>query len=87
MNGAINILGFVPVGFTIAWYLSERGIKRLRVVVIVLILGTGTSLFIEIIQAYLPERSSQLIDVITNSSGTAIGVCLWYRYINRAHSQ
>ncbi|MCK9417960.1 MAG: VanZ family protein [Nitrospirae bacterium] len=78
---AINILGFIPFGFYIAWYLSERGISRLRVVIIVLMLGIGASLFIEIVQAYLPERTSQFIDVITNSSGTAIGIYLWHRYL------
>jgi hypothetical protein len=84
---AINILGFIPFGFYIAWYLSERGITSLKVVIIVLVLGIGTSLFIEIVQAFLPERTSQVIDVITNSSGTAIGVYLWYGYINRSRSQ
>jgi len=78
---AINVLGFIPFGFYIAWYLSERGIKRLSVVIMVLVLGTGTSLFIEIVQAYLPERSSQLIDVITNTGGTALGAFLWRRYL------
>ena len=78
---AINILGFIPFGFYVAWYLSERGLARLRVVIIVLLLGTGTSLFIEIVQAYLPERTSQLIDIITNNSGTALGIYLWYHYV------
>ena len=53
----------------------------MSVVIIVLLLGVGTSLFIEIVQAYLPERSSQLIDVITNTGGTALGVFLWHRYL------
>lgn len=43
---------------------------------------TEKDLTLMTVQAYLPERSSQLIDVITNSSGTAVGVYLWYRYIN-----
>ena len=83
---AINILGFIPFGFYIAWYLSERGVNSLRVVIIVLVLGIGASLFIEIVQAYLPERTSQFIDVITNSGGTALGAYLWYRYISRPRS-
>jgi hypothetical protein len=78
---ALNILGFIPFGFFISWYLSERGASRLRVIVIVMLLGAGTSLFIECIQAYLPERTSQLSDLMTNSSGTAIGIYLWRRFI------
>lgn len=87
MDVAINILGFIPFGFYVAWYLSERGINSLKVVLMVLVLGAGASLFIEIAQAYLPERSSQLMDVITNSSGTALGIYLWWRYVlPRRHS-
>jgi VanZ family protein len=82
---AINILGFIPFGFFISWYLSKRGNAHLRVVIIVLVLGIGTSLFIEIIQAYLPARSSQLMDVLSNSVGTALGICLWRLYILHLH--
>jgi hypothetical protein len=82
MDVAINILGFIPFGFYISWYLQERGIARLRVVMVVMALGTGTSFFIEILQAYLPARSSQLTDVLTNTGGTAVGIYLWSRYVH-----
>ena len=82
---AINILGFVPFGFYISWYLRERGISRLRVIIIVMALGTGTTLFIELLQAYLPARSSQLTDVLTNTCGTAVGIYLWSRYVHSLH--
>ncbi len=81
---AINILGFIPFGFYIAWYLSVRGVPGLRVIILVMLLGAGISLFIEVAQAYLPDRYSQLTDVITNTFGTAIGIYLWRRYIYRA---
>lgn len=85
MDIAINILGFIPFGFFISWYLSKRGNARVCVVIIVLVLGIGTSLFIEIIQAYLPARSSQLMDVLSNSCGTVLGIYLWRRYIFPLH--
>jgi len=78
-----NIVGFIPFGFFIAWYLSERGMKRRNTLLAVIGLGAGTSLFIEFVQSYLPARSSQLIDLITNISGTAIGIYLWNRFIHR----
>jgi VanZ family protein len=80
---AINVVGFMPFGFFISWYLSERGLKRRNVLFYVILLGLGTSLFIECMQAYLPARTSQLSDVITNTSGTAIGIFLWSRFIHR----
>ena len=79
---AINIVGFIPFGFFLSWYLSVRGVKRRNVLLFIMVLGSGTSLFIEVVQSYLPERSSQLIDVITNTSGTAIGIYLWSRFIH-----
>jgi len=81
MDVAINIFGFIPFGFCFAFFLSERDIKKLGVVIIVLALGIGLSLFIEIIQAYLPDRSSQLMDVLTNATGTFIGIYLWRRFV------
>jgi hypothetical protein len=78
---AINILGFIPFGFFIVWYLSEKGFAHVRIVIITMVLGIGTSLFIEIVQTYLPTRSSQLMDVLSNSGGTVLGIYLWRRYI------
>ncbi|MCC6544757.1 MAG: VanZ family protein [Nitrospirae bacterium] len=78
----INILGFIPFGFFITWYLSEKSVTRVRIVVITMILGIGTSFFIEIIQSYLPARSSQLMDVIGNSGGTMLGITLWKIYFS-----
>ena len=77
----INILGFIPFGFFIRRYLSERGVKHVRIVIIAMVIGISTSLFIEFIQAYLPARSSQLMGVLSNSGGTVLGIYLWSRYI------
>ena len=79
---AINIAGFIPFGFFISWYFSERGMKHRNVLLAVIVLGAGTSLFIEFVQSYLPARTSQLSDLITNTSGTAIGIYLWSRFIH-----
>ena len=42
-----------------------------------LLLGAGISLFIELLQVYLPTRDSSLTDVITNVLGTYIGARLF----------
>jgi hypothetical protein len=81
-DAAINITGFIPFGFFLSWYLSARGMKRRNVLLAVMVLGAGSSLFIEFVQSYLPARSSQLSDLITNTSGTAIGIFLWSRFIH-----
>jgi hypothetical protein len=81
----INILGFVPLGYFLMGLLlaslnrsSSRGMWAGLVVVSV---GTGLSLFIEILQVYLPTRDSSLVDVISNTTGTALGG-LWFGLIS-----
>ncbi len=69
----MNILGFIPLGFLL-YGLAERSAKfgRYRFVLVVLS-GFFFSLAIEVAQAYLPTRASQITDVLTNTFGTALG--------------
>jgi VanZ family protein len=41
------------------------------------ILGVGISLVMELIQAYIPTRDSSLMDVMSNSTGTILGVVIF----------
>jgi len=75
---AINFFGFIPFGFFILalmWDPIEP--KRLRVSILVILMGGGLSLIIELIQANLPTRSSSLSDLILNTLGTIAGVILF----------
>ena len=76
----INILGFIPFGFFVSVYLREKKIRsRFLLFFIPILLGGCLSLMIELLQAYLPTRSSQMTDLLTNILGTAIGVAIWQR--------
>jgi VanZ family protein len=69
----VNIAGFIPFGCCVFAYLSlTRVIKHPGLITI--ILGLLTSLAIELLQVFLPTRSSDTTDVLTNTLGTAIGV-------------
>jgi hypothetical protein len=71
----INIGGFVPLGFFFcAYFATVRPWRRAATTAI--LLGAVISLTIEILQAYIPSRDSSMTDVITNTTGTVLGVAL-----------
>jgi VanZ family protein len=75
---AINIIGFVPFGFSFfALFSMVRETKHSAFLVI--FLGFLTSLSIEVLQAWLPTRNSGVNDLITNTLGSGLGV-LFFRY-------
>jgi hypothetical protein len=71
-----NIIGFVPLGFTLCGYLLASRRMRPAVVATAAICG-AFSLLIESIQILLPTRDSSMTDVITNILGGAIGALLY----------
>jgi VanZ family protein len=71
----INIIGFVPFGFCIFIYFSLfRSVRYAGMVTV--FLGLFTSLTIELLQVFLPTRSSDMTDLIANTLGTTIGVII-----------
>jgi VanZ family protein len=72
-----NVLGFVPLGLILyPCFLVVSGSKRPWLMSCVA--GAVLSLLIEILQSFLPERSSGWTDVITNSAGTAVGASIYF---------
>ena len=73
---AVNIAGFVPLGFLLSAFLWGSARCR-RPILTTIIIGAVISLSIETLQAFIPERSSGMTDIITNTGGTAIGCLLF----------
>ena len=79
---AINVFGLVPLGVCFAalfaWLNGGKGSFLYTT-----LLGFCVSLTIEILQSFMPTRSSGTTDLITNTTGAMVGAWL---YLN-AHSQ
>ncbi len=74
----INIAGFIPFGFFFFAFLNSiKQDSRLKNYLLTVLFGGGISLGIELIQVYLPTRSSSLTDLICNMQGTFIGIILF----------
>jgi VanZ family protein len=74
----VNILGFIPFGIAVyAWTRKDGDRKNAIAMGITILLCAGISLFIELLQVYLPTRDSSLTDVLNNILGTYIGARLF----------
>jgi len=77
----INLLGFIPLGFILfAIFIKLGGIFEKYGVLIAVSFCFAVSLFIEIFQAWIPSRNSDMLDLIFNTLGAFIGVTM-YRFI------
>lgn len=73
----LNIAGFVPFGFLLAAYFRKfRHASAARSVLIAAGLCFATSLAIELLQVFLPSRTSSMADLINNVLGGFIGALL-----------
>ena len=73
----INALGFMPFGFLLAWVLgSGSRFTSGRTFLLVIIASGLLSGAIEVSQAWLPARTSSILDLILNVSGAACGAII-----------
>ncbi|MEJ2111202.1 MAG: VanZ family protein, partial [Acidobacteriota bacterium] len=74
----VNLIGFVPLGFFFIAVLAQtEGTPRTRAVFYSVLFCFSVSLAIELFQAWVPSRSSQLLDLLLNTAGGYAGAFLY----------
>jgi hypothetical protein len=71
----VNIAGFIPLGVILCVYFSFTR-PRFQAILLATLVGALLSLVIEVLQAYIPNRTSGTTDIITNTMGALIGAAL-----------
>jgi len=80
---AINIAGFIPMGFLLGALLWQANYRDIKKQLLLVMLACGSiSLMIELAQAWIPSRSSQMLDLILNTLGAGTGVICHSVYQN-----
>lgn len=72
-----NIILFLPLGLSLTWLMQRGGRKGLFATATPLFVGAGLSLMVELLQLFLPMRTSTPIDVLTNSLGALLGLLIF----------
>lgn len=76
-DNIINLLGFIPLGFILAaTFIKLGGTFKKHYFVITISFCFIVSLIVEIVQAWIPSRSSDMQDLILNTFGALIGATI-----------
>lgn len=74
-DALVNLLAYIPFGFIVCWRCLSAANRHVALP-ISLLAGFCLSLVMEMLQTFLHPREPSLVDLITNSSGTAVGSVL-----------
>lgn len=86
----INVAGFIPLGIVLYWFIFHPLMKSAWHARAAALLSCFVlSFMIETIQVWLPFRNSSLLDLLSNTVGSALGVALisWYMKVQYGKEQ
>jgi glycopeptide antibiotics resistance protein len=76
MDIVSNVLLFLPWGFLCSVWLADLGAGCGVSLIVASLTGMALSIFVEFLQLYTPTRTTSLIDVATNFSGSVTGAVI-----------
>lgn len=85
-----NIIFFIPLGFLLSGTLNKASdMSFLRRLTYCTALGFTLSFTVEFVQMWSPIRYSSILDLMTNTFGTALGVMVYwlYRHVLKQHAK
>jgi glycopeptide antibiotics resistance protein len=68
-----NILLFIPLGFGLTCLAQKLALKSIMAIAMVLSASASLSFTVEVLQAFLPARSSTVDDIVANTIGGILG--------------
>ena len=74
-----NIILFLPMGFLLYLWFKLR--KKNNILLKTMLSGTAISIMIELIQLFLPSRTTSITDVFLNLLGTTVGALITLIYL------
>ena len=84
----LNVIGFIPLGGVLfLWGLLSKPKSKINAGLIVLAICFFLSFSIEIAQAWLPNRTSSILDVALNTLGSLAGILLVSIIFRHRHSK
>lgn len=73
----LNLIGFIPLGAVVySWLQHRSALQGRKKIFISLTFCFSLSLAIELLQGWIPHRSSSLLDLILNTLGATLGIVL-----------
>jgi glycopeptide antibiotics resistance protein len=77
-----NVVSFVPWGFLLSGVLTSASRLSVRTVILAMSMGLLLSGTVELLQYWSASRFSSLLDVLTNITGTGVGLVFYRWYGN-----
>jgi glycopeptide antibiotics resistance protein len=78
-----NVLLFIPWGFLLATWLADRGTHFIAALILALISGALFSVSVELAQLFAPSRTTSVMDLLTNTSGSMLGALIGWPWALR----